>query len=620
VEETPSQLQARGDYNYWKKILKSPPRLNDEKTALQLWSGALNILDGDEREWKQMLPRDFDNEDNFGREHIKNTMVVRSQIVNHHGRVEVALAFLRTITHPAILDCLSVETYVGSLYNFVSGTHGTRAIPFLTYVCQIVGEVYEDAIAASFTAKAEQLAIAMSLALREIVRREQRARFNEGLPSLIDAIESLVEMISEPQSLAYTIVVRHVGEMRAVVDRAKRLLATEDEVQELLRPSVAPSSYPRNVDIPRDRYDNDKTDISQMEIFPTREEIMADVPEFLPVVDKDQPHFIADPAQRHIDTNFRLLRYDTFGELKEALGNLMHAIEADPMALKNPKLSFGDFRAYHYTNSYISYLTFDQRRGLEVDLSFPQLHILHGKSAANRRKWWEDNKRLSEGILLSFITVHEDVVQHIFLTVTLRQIDNKKDHSLTSDDRQGTITAKLARHDQKDVETVVRLSCEKTRGVLIEFPGVLPVTFMPVLTNLQEMNRLGRLPFQQWILPGRAQPLKRNEKVDIPPPLYARGSFHFSLGPILKADAPGDGDIHINPASITLDDPDILREMESRTELDFGQCRALLAALSREFTFIQGPPGTGKSFLGVHLMKVLMECKARANLGPIVVV
>ncbi|OAG00907.1 NFX1-type zinc finger-containing protein 1 [Paraphaeosphaeria sporulosa] len=581
-EETVTQQQARGEYNYWKRFIKSPPRPNDEKTSLQLWSGALQILDGDEREWKQMLPRDFDNEDMFGRDHIKNTMAVRTRLTDHHGLIDVTLAFLRTITHPAILDCLSIETYAGSLYNFVTGANGKRAIPFFQHVCEIVGKVYSDTITPDFTTKAEQLMMAMCLALREILRREPRARFNEDLPALMDGIENLVQMISEARSQAYTIVARHIGEMRAVVDRANGLLAQEEEVQELLQPSAAPSSYPRTIDIPRDRHDNDKADISQMEIFPTREEIMSDIPEFLPLADKDQPHFILDPAQRHVDTNFRLLRYDTFGELKEALGNLMHAIEAGPEALRNPKLSFGDFRAYHYTNTYISYLSFDQRRGLEVILSFPQLQILRGKSATNRRKW--------------------------------------KEHSLTNDERQATITAKLARHNQEDIETLVRLSCEKTRGVLIEFPGVLPATFMPVLRNLQEMNRLGRLPFQDWILPGKTQTTKQTERVDVPPPLYARGGFHYSLEPIIKTDIPGNGDIRINPASITVNDGEILREIEERTQLDFGQCRALLAALSREFAFIQGPPGTGKSFLGVQLMKVLMECRTRARLGPIVVV
>jgi DNA replication protein DnaC len=40
----------------------------------------------------------------------------------------------------------------------------------------------------------------------------------------------------------------------------------------------------------------------------------------------------------------------------------------------------------------------------------------------------------------------------------------------------------------------------------------------------------------------------------------------------------------------------------------------------REFAFIQGPPGTGKSYLGVHLMRVLLSCKSEASLGPIIVV
>ena len=64
-EEPPTQLQARDDYNYWKRFLKSPPRLNDNRTALQLWSGALEILNGDQTEWKQMVPRELDNDDNY---------------------------------------------------------------------------------------------------------------------------------------------------------------------------------------------------------------------------------------------------------------------------------------------------------------------------------------------------------------------------------------------------------------------------------------------------------------------------------------------------------------------------------------------------------------------------
>ena len=69
-----------------------------------------------------------------------------------------------------------------------------------------------------------------------------------------------------------------------------------------------------------------------------------------------------------------------------------------------------------------------------------------------------------------------------------------------------------------------------------------------------------------------------------------------------------------------MDDVARVDELVERTSLDRGQCVALMAALNREFAFIQGPPGTGKSYLGVKLMRVLLACKEKANLGPVVVV
>lgn len=49
--------------------------------------------------------------------------------------------------------------------------------------------------------------------------------------------------------------------------------------------------------------------------------------------DVDQPHFLADPARRHLDTHFRLLRHDIFGELKQIVGALMTAVDIDPSLL-----------------------------------------------------------------------------------------------------------------------------------------------------------------------------------------------------------------------------------------------------------------------------------------------
>lgn len=67
-DETPQQQQAKADYISWKRLIKTPPQLNDNKTIERLWSSALTILNGDDRDWKQMLPRDLDDAVNtYGR-------------------------------------------------------------------------------------------------------------------------------------------------------------------------------------------------------------------------------------------------------------------------------------------------------------------------------------------------------------------------------------------------------------------------------------------------------------------------------------------------------------------------------------------------------------------------
>jgi hypothetical protein len=66
-----------------------------------------------------------------------------------------------------------------------------------------------------------------------------------------------------------------------------------------------------------------KKEIVDIKILPTEVEIRSDHPEFLHSTDFDQPQFLADQAQRHLDTHFRLIRHDFFGELKDALGGLV---------------------------------------------------------------------------------------------------------------------------------------------------------------------------------------------------------------------------------------------------------------------------------------------------------
>jgi hypothetical protein len=118
LTDTPEQQREREDYSSWKRLIKRPPTTNDTRTMTTLWNNALDILNNGDRNWKQMLPRDLDSEDNYGRDHIQALL----SMVSHSDRcatfVTLLQPFLSVITHPAILYCLSVDTFVGSLYNF----------------------------------------------------------------------------------------------------------------------------------------------------------------------------------------------------------------------------------------------------------------------------------------------------------------------------------------------------------------------------------------------------------------------------------------------------------------------------------------------------------------------
>lgn len=565
---TSEQEQARADYNTWKKLIKTAPKANDIKTIDSLWNGALRILNGDDRDWKQKLPRDLNDEAYHGREHIQTLLGMEA-----HGRgsstfVDLAHPFLLVMTHSALLDCLSVDTAVGDLYNFISGSGGSRAIPFFQRLGTNLVDMYLRSSQPGSSILVETILIALSTALRELLRREQRSRFHEHLLDLVDLIDNtLVATELDAQSIAFQIVRNIVGELRGTIARAHGLLREETEPHvNGVSASVVTPAFPRDFVMPQDRHDNDRKDITEIQIPPTREEIGSNHPEFLPSTDLDQPHFLGDLAERHLDTHFRLLRHDVFGEMSQALGGLMAAVDKNPTALEDSRFSLGNVRVHATPKARISYISFDDRRGLKAQISFVQPSKIRKKLPHERRKWSEESKRLEEGNLLCFVTVHDAECSLLFFTVSEKSIDPKRDYSLSSDSHQATIKAKLGTRHETDFEVITHLSCQNTHGLLLEFPGVLLATFVLILENLQNMQRLSRLPFRQWILPDRVSSLAATTEVlDIPPPLYARASgFTFSLDAILR----NAGDRMCLRSRESMNNKILVDELEERTRLD----------------------------------------------------
>ncbi|KAJ5058920.1 NFX1-type zinc finger-containing protein 1 [Bipolaris maydis] len=619
IEETEAQREARSSYNSWKRLFARP--FDNPSTMRQLWKGALSILEAGDRDWCQRLPQDLNDEDGIGHRHILALLNAHISVTDYETFISNARNFLLTITHPSILRCLAVDNHVGLIYNLFGGVSGKRAISFLRRLIRAILAATVAETTGNLTEDVKATLLAMSVALFELLRRESRVRFNDEIPSLVESIQTATGVSKDDASSdSLARIFNKLNDTRALLARAQGLLADMSMDEENAADVYNASSYPRNLIVPSDRFDNDKKDIADIILFPTRDEIMSDAEEFLPYTDPDQPHFLNDPVQRHIDTFFRLLRHDIFGELKEALAGVMHTVAQEPTALWNTKLSLGDMRAYHYINAQISHVTLEARKGLQVQVEFVQPAAVRRKSSEERERWWEESRRFNQGTLLSFIWIDNSATHHVFLTVSGKNTDPTKEYGLSHGKELAYITSSLATQDRATVRSLMEAHSGAARGLLLEFPNVIPATFSPILENLKEMHRLNCLPFQQWIVPRRHEgPPGQRVMHQIPPPLYTRTSgFKFSLAPLLK-DENKDDQLLMDPTS-SCDDEVLLKKLGTATHLDPGQCQALIAALTREYAFIQGPPGTGKSYLGLRIVKVLLGLSKKANLGPIMIV
>lgn len=619
IEETEEQCQARRTYGSWRRLLGEPE--NDPNTMRRFWKGALDILESGDRDRLQQLPQDLNDENEAGHRHILALLNTKVNGIDYETFISNARNFLLTITHSSLLRCLAVDTHVGLIYNLFGGVGGKRAVAFLRRLIQALLAAQTAGMAWLSTEYFRQTLLAMSIAVFELLRRESRARFNDEIPTLVDSIQAATDTVKGVVSNTPTLIQNRLKDIRALITRAQSLIADKTLDDSSTADDEGNTSfYPRDLIVPSNRFDNDKKDIVEIVLFPTRDEIMSDAKEFLPYTDRDQPHFLEDPVQRHIDTFFRLLRHDIFGELKGALAGIMHAITQNPTAPLQPRLYLGDVRANYYANARLCFVTLESRKGLQAQIEFTQPGEVRKKKATEREQWWADSRRFDEGALLSFIWIDGVVAQHVFLTVSSKTTDPKKAYGLTNSDQMAYITTSLVTQDRATVKNLMRANTGAARGLLLEFPKVMPATFAPVLECLKAMQRLNRLPFQQWIVPPKHDgPPGARKMHHIPPPLYARtAGFKFSLLPIVTEEN------KIQPFLIepthSCDDEVLLAKVESKTQLDRGQCRALVAALTREYAFIQGPPGTGKSYVGLQIMKVLLAVDKNANLGPMLIV
>ncbi|KAJ4016271.1 hypothetical protein NW766_004463 [Fusarium irregulare] len=607
--------ETREAYKAWRSLLRKDTQSfygsGSLNHANKLWKGALRILDSDNQEQHHELARDLVNEEFHGPEWITLT----SKISKFSDMTELLCVkkFLQVITHPSIKP-LSIDSFVGIMFLLLGGTNGEQGIDLLSNMCLKLGQVIEKSEEPNSNQIQEVVDVVLKTLL-ELLTKIQRAQLSDHVPQLLKSLDTLVEWIADSASR------NQIDSLKARLDIIKRVVAgsldrvvvaalSSGNKNKNKKTRCTTSTFPREAEIPGGRHDNDFADILDISILPTQGEVISEHAEYLPSTNFLHPHVLEDPMQRYVDSTFRLVRHDTLGLVNDALRDVL-AME-DVGAIR---VSEKNSQAHVYQSSTILNVWVHEKKGLEFQVSLLPPNFLLKKSFDDQRDWWQRSPRLGEGTLICFVSSRKEGQRLLFLNVTKKStqedpVGNPKKGTLVSQLNMSSITAKLATHEQSDLALLLQLWREGTQGVLVDFNGIIPETFMPILKNLQAIKEENHIAFQNWILPSPEE----NDRMQ--PPLYARKpGFVFPLGCIAKT---GDRNLLLDP-SAKLEDID-LDEIENATGLDHGQCLGLVEALTREYALIQGPPGTGKSYLGVQLVRSLLAVKERAKLGPIVII
>ncbi|KAI9445926.1 hypothetical protein H4582DRAFT_1805091 [Lactarius indigo] len=376
------------------------------------------------------------------------------------------------------------------------------------------------------------------------------------------------------------------------------------------------------------RHDNDSTDIRNIRIAPTNEELLCPLPPYLPVFLPTAPHHLpVNSMERHLDIQFRLLREELITSIRQSVGEIRRDLEmiwAPRAGLKTrkpptllEKLLSSKGGAYKtsgvnsvyfqlYTGARFAPLKAERRNftvGLILDSPPGTPRDQNGKK---RAEYWEHSKRLQQGSLIALALVSPGRFQ-VFLGTIVSQA---ADIAESAKPDANTIQLRISFFDAEIELMALRrqpISIDKSTFAVLIDNKIMFEALHPFLRTLKDVEPTS-IPFADFIsFSGNLA------SMPVGPPRYTRVPlFRYNLQCLAR---PGE-----NISSVDVNNPTavaIARQQLTRSSnLDPSQVEAVIGTLTREVSLIQGPPGTGKSFTGKEILRVLFTSKIR----PIVLI
>ncbi|KAG0278677.1 hypothetical protein BGZ95_003405 [Linnemannia exigua] len=422
--------------------------------------------------------------------------------------------------------------------------------------------------------------------------------------------------------------------LRVVKDRvSSRRDSGTQPVQLMSSTSISSLAGPGDLAPHGPRHDNDNALIENINVLPTREEILCRDEAYLPINDIREPstHFLPHGWSRHLDVHFRLYRQDMLKPLCAGIQEFVDLLGrtdthddrnlADPRELR--RLINGNVSLNVYSNVAFRDVSTEGFEAGLITISFDQPIRIKGVTAyQDRRDYWERSRgRLMQGGLVCMVKrgpqtgyCSNDV------KVVLAIVRERDLHELSKYERNAFIQVSLTNTKSYPMVFTPPRSNLSDHGCwfMIECPGSYFESYRPVLKALQT-KLPSTLPFGKYIaFTGKdaADPLSTVIMTAIDPPRYATTpKFKFDLSVLLRNG--GICQLDVRDKSSVDRAVTVLREHSS---LDNTQGLALVEALGREIALINGPPGTGKTKIGIDLMRVLLDNKQATRSGPILVI
>ncbi|KAL9119512.1 MAG: hypothetical protein Q9187_003935 [Circinaria calcarea] len=522
------------------------------------------------------------------------------------------LPFYRIISHPDVLSSLVLEIPVYTIYTFLFGPGGRRGLRvFRSTATALSGMILGHS---SSDEEVSTIAISSSLAvLDRLIEINQSAQVIEGFTAIIETISACIpENFMVPNAQQSLTRIRR----RLNIGSSLPLAPTQSTPQNLLSAAFELSQdLPGNLSNNGARHDNDHASIVNIQILPTPQEIASTRQEYLPLIDSTQHHLSG--LAGILDRQFRLLREDAVGQLRDAMREEVTRLEHPNRNVSTTHQGQQGVRKLIYHNARFSRMCVDRRKGLQVVAEFDQPPQINNKSIKQREDWWKGSKLLQVDSLICFVSSNGKI---IFLSVCDPRLplhgrkDSNSDDKRRSDDipslfrqaNRASVLLGLAEYKTEDAIWIsTHIAPSKTRQSLVEFPGVLLPSFQPTLQALQKMSRKLSLPFAEIIAPD-----SQTSATVIKPPAYAtKRGFSFNLDVLAGV-----------PLTLKPGQSFDFTKLDEGSTLDEAQQFAVIQALSTGLALIQGPPGTGKSYTGVAIIKALLHNRKAAELGPIICV